>query len=59
VTDELDRFSRPALVNGAAGLVVASDERTYSVLGFTVVDGKIVAIDILGDPERLEQLALA
>jgi hypothetical protein len=29
------------------------------VLGFTVVDGKIVAIDILGDPERLEQLALA
>jgi hypothetical protein len=40
VTDELDRFSRPALVNGAAGLVVASDERTYSVLGFTVVDGK-------------------
>jgi RNA polymerase sigma factor (sigma-70 family) len=56
---ELDRFSRPALVNGAAGLVVASEERTYSVLGFTVADGKIVAIDILADPARLERLALA
>jgi RNA polymerase sigma factor (sigma-70 family) len=55
---ELDRFSRPALVNGAAGILVAGDERIYSVLGFTVADGKIVAIDILADPERLERLAL-
>ena len=56
---ELDRYSRPALVNGAAGILVAGPERTYSVLGFTVLDGKIVAIDIFADPERLEQLALA
>jgi RNA polymerase sigma factor (sigma-70 family) len=55
----LDRFSRPALVNGAAGIVVASGERTYSVMGFTVAHGKILAIDILADPARLEQLALA
>jgi RNA polymerase sigma factor (sigma-70 family) len=55
----LDRFSRPALVNGAAGIVVASGERTYAVMGLTVADGKIVAIDILADPVRLEQLALA
>ena len=56
---ERDRFSRPALVNGAAGVVVASDERTYAVMGFTVADGKIVAIDILADPARLERLDLA
>jgi RNA polymerase sigma-70 factor, ECF subfamily len=56
---ELDRFSRPALVNGAAGIVVASADRIYSVLGFTVANGKIVAIDILADPTRLERLALA
>ena len=55
----LERFSRPALVNGAAGMVVAGDERTYAVLGFTVAGGKIVAIDILADPARLEQLDLA
>jgi RNA polymerase sigma-70 factor (ECF subfamily) len=40
-------------------MVVASGERTYAVMGFTVADGKIVAIDILADPVRLEQLALA
>jgi RNA polymerase sigma-70 factor (ECF subfamily) len=53
------RAAQPALVNGAAGTVVASDDRRYAVLGFTVADGKIVAIDILADPERLEQLDLA
>ena len=38
---------------------MASEEQTFAVLGFTVADGKIVAIDILADPARLEQLALA
>jgi RNA polymerase sigma factor (sigma-70 family) len=49
---------RPALVNGAAGVVVVSEQRVFSVMGFTVVDGKIVAIDVLGDPDRLRELDL-
>src|SRR6266545_248927 len=53
------RFARPALVNGAAGLVVASRGRPFAVLGFTVTRGKIVEIDILADPTRLRQLDLA
>jgi hypothetical protein len=53
------RFARPALVNGAAGIVTASDEQAYSVLGFTVAEGKVLAIDILADPARLERLDLA
>jgi hypothetical protein len=28
-------------------------------MGFTVVDGKIVAIDSIGDPDRLRRLGLA
>jgi RNA polymerase sigma-70 factor (ECF subfamily) len=52
-------FAQPALVNGAAGLVVAPRGRPYSVMGFTVRGGKIVEIDILADPERLQQLDLA
>src|SRR5919198_3167159 len=44
---------RPALVNGAAGVVVAPRGRPFSVMGFTVTDGRIVAIDGLNDPERL------
>jgi RNA polymerase sigma-70 factor, ECF subfamily len=52
------RFVRPALVNGAAGVVVASGGRPVSVMGFTVKRGKIVEIDILADPVRLRRLDL-
>jgi hypothetical protein len=53
------RLARPALVNGAAGLVVAADGRPLSVMGFTIARGRIVEIDILADPERLRRLDLA
>jgi RNA polymerase sigma factor (sigma-70 family) len=52
-------FVRPTLVNGAAGVVVAPGGRPVSVMGFTVRRGRIVAIDILADPERLRRLDLA
>jgi RNA polymerase sigma factor (sigma-70 family) len=55
----LSPFVRPALVNGAAGVVVAPHGRPFSVMGFTVRDGKIVEIDGIADPERLQQLDLA
>ncbi|MFZ0118400.1 MAG: nuclear transport factor 2 family protein [Pseudonocardiaceae bacterium] len=48
--------TRHALVNGAAGPVSSQDGRLTAVLGFTVVHHKIVAIDILADPERLDHL---
>jgi len=51
--------TRPALVNGAVGGVVFREGRPLSVIGFTVSDGKVVAIDILADPERLRDLDLA
>jgi len=54
----LSPFVRPALVNGAAGVVVAPHGRPFSVMGFTVTRGKIVAIDALADPARLDQLDL-
>jgi RNA polymerase sigma factor (sigma-70 family) len=52
-------FVKPALVNGAAGVVVAPEGEPLAVMGFTVRDGKIVEIDVLADPERLGQLDLA
>jgi RNA polymerase sigma-70 factor (ECF subfamily) len=55
---DLARSSRPALVNGAAGIVVAPEGRVYSVFGVTIKHDKIVEFDILGDPERLAQLDL-
>jgi RNA polymerase sigma factor (sigma-70 family) len=55
----LAQFARPALVNGAAGVVVAPHGEPYSVLGFIVRGGRIVEIDILADPARLAHLDLA
>jgi RNA polymerase sigma factor (sigma-70 family) len=55
----LSPFVRPVLVNGAAGVVVTRRGRPFSVMGFTVTGGKIVAIDVLADPERLRQLDLS
>ncbi|MFL6051639.1 MAG: RNA polymerase sigma factor SigJ [Actinoallomurus sp.] len=51
--------ARPALVNGAAGVVVVANGRPLSVMAFTVTDGRIAAIDVLADPERLGGLDLA
>jgi len=51
--------ARPALVNGAAGIVgFDSKGEPFSVMGFTVREGRIVAIDILADPVRLRRLDL-
>ena len=52
-------FVRPALVNGAAGAVIAPSGRVFSVMAFTVTSGKITQIDVLADPERLGQRGLA
>ncbi|MEU5212703.1 RNA polymerase sigma factor SigJ [Streptomyces sp. NPDC020742] len=52
------QFTRPALVNGAPGLVAAPGGRPFSVMDFTVVRGKIAEINILADPARLRHLDL-
>ena len=54
----LGLIMKPALVNGAAGVVSIRDGRPFSVGGFTVRGGKIVELDFLADPERLAQLDL-
>jgi RNA polymerase sigma factor (sigma-70 family) len=55
----LARFAQPALVNGAAGVVVAPGGRPVAVMGFTIRGGRITEIDILADPARLRRLDLA
>lgn len=47
-----------ALINGAVGVVTRQDGEAFSVTGFTVRAGRIVAMDILADPERLRRLDL-
>ena len=53
------RAARPALVDGVPGLVWAAGGRPRVVFGFTITDGRIVAIDMVADPERIVQLDLS
>ena len=55
----LAEFARPALVNGAPGVVVLPGGRPFAVMGFTVAGGRIVELDILSDPARLRELDLS
>ena len=47
----------PAIVNGQAGAVFAPEGQPVGVIGFTVVDGRIVAIDLIADPNKLRRVA--
>jgi RNA polymerase sigma-70 factor (ECF subfamily) len=46
------------LINGTIGIVTAPEGTPVSAMSITVREGKIVAIDLLADPERLRQLDL-
>ncbi len=47
---------RVALVGGAVGAVYAPGRRVVVAFAFTIVEGRIAAIEIVGDPQRLSQL---
>jgi RNA polymerase sigma factor (sigma-70 family) len=49
----------PVLVNGGAGVVITAGGRPFAVMSFTVAAGKIVAIDVFGDPIRVRRIAAA
>jgi RNA polymerase sigma factor (sigma-70 family) len=49
-------FGRPALVNGAAGVIVQRNRHTFAVVGFTVTGGRIAEIDLIIDPAKLRGL---
>ncbi|WP_437614410.1 sigma-70 family RNA polymerase sigma factor [Sorangium sp. So ce834] len=53
------KLARPALVDGAVGVVVAPRGRLFRVLRFTLAQGKIAQIDVIGDPEQLRDLDLS
>jgi RNA polymerase sigma-70 factor (ECF subfamily) len=52
------RAAQPALIDGAVGLVWAAGGRPRVVIDLDIRDGRIVAVDLLADPEHLDQLDL-
>jgi RNA polymerase sigma factor (sigma-70 family) len=55
----LARLVRPALVDGAVGLVMAPKGRLFRAIRLTIANGKIAEIEIIGDPARLAELDLS
>jgi RNA polymerase sigma factor (sigma-70 family) len=58
VYSQLGLVIKPALINGAMGLVTTRDGQPFSVGGFTVRHRRIVEIDFLTDAARLRELDL-
>jgi RNA polymerase sigma-70 factor, ECF subfamily len=44
---------QPATVNGVAGAVVVEEGAPVAVMAFTVIEGRIAGMDIIGDPDRV------
>jgi RNA polymerase sigma-70 factor (ECF subfamily) len=51
-------FGRPAIVNGAVGVVVGSPERPFAIAGCTITGGRIVELDLIIDPDKLAAVTL-
>jgi len=50
-------FGRPAIVNGAVGVVVGRPERPFAIAGCTISGGRIVELDLIIDPEKLAAIS--
>ncbi|MEV6331374.1 RNA polymerase sigma factor SigJ [Streptomyces sp. NPDC051909] len=50
--------ARPVTVNGAAGLVSLANGAPIGLMAFTIVEDRIIRIDIVADPERLAALGV-
>ena len=55
----LARNVRPALVNGSVGLILGAQGRLSRALTFTIADGRITGIEVIGDPARLSALEVS
>jgi RNA polymerase sigma factor (sigma-70 family) len=49
-------LATPVLVNGQAGAMAVYRGQPIGVIGFTIVAGRIVGIDLMADPDKLARL---
>jgi RNA polymerase sigma-70 factor, ECF subfamily len=54
----LTPLGRPAIVNGAAGAVIGRPGRPFAVVGITVANGRITALDFVLDPGKLARITI-
>lgn len=53
------RFMQAAFVEGGPGIVLAPRGRLTRAVRFTITAGKIVAVEVIAEPERLKKLEVA
>lgn len=53
------RAARVALIDGEVGIMIAPRGKLFRVLRFTIANGKIKQVDVIGDPATLAKLDLA
>jgi RNA polymerase sigma factor (sigma-70 family) len=51
-------YVRPALINGAAGVVAFDGDRAFAVVAFTIVKDRAIGIDVFNDPKLVAKLDL-
>jgi hypothetical protein len=49
-------LGRPAIVNGAPGVVVARGSQVLAVVAFTMADGRITSLNLVADPDKLRHV---
>jgi RNA polymerase sigma factor (sigma-70 family) len=54
----LTPLGRPAIVNGAAGAVIGRPGRPFAVVGITVANARITALDFVLDPAKLARITI-
>jgi RNA polymerase sigma factor (sigma-70 family) len=52
------RLARVALVDGSVGIIVAPRGRLFRALRFTFAEDRIAAMEVIGDPERLQAIEI-
>jgi RNA polymerase sigma-70 factor (ECF subfamily) len=55
----LAQLTQPALVDGSIGIVVAPQGRVVRALRFTIANGRITGIEVIGNPVRLAELEVS
>jgi RNA polymerase sigma-70 factor (ECF subfamily) len=51
-------LAQPVLVNGEAGALFGTRDRPVAVIGFTIAGGRIVALNLIADPDKLRNLTI-
>jgi RNA polymerase sigma-70 factor (ECF subfamily) len=49
-------LGRPAVVNGAPGVLVARGSHVLAVVAFTMSDGRITSLNLVADPDKLRHV---